>query len=75
MENQFRRGMVVEYWFDDGQGGSLLYGEVTAAGPKTASITWESGLTNRVEQGFHLVKPARDQHEARAAIAKLENRT
>ena len=75
MKNQFQRGMLVEYWFDDGQGGCFLYGEVTAAGLKTASIKWESGATNRVKQGFHLVQPARDQYEARAAIAKMENRT
>lgn len=75
MKNQFQRGMLVEYWFDDGHGGCLLYGKVTAAGLKTASIKWESGATNRVKQGFHLVQPARHQHEARAAIAKTENRT
>lgn len=71
METQFYRGMLVEYWFDDGRGGCLLYGKVTAAGPKTASITWESRLTNRVRQGSHLVQPARDQEEARASVDKI----
>lgn len=70
---RFQRGTLVEYWFNDGRGGSLLYGEVTAAGPKAANVKWESGLTNRVRQDSHLVGVARDQSEARAAIARASN--
>jgi len=47
-------GSVVRMPYDAGAGGSLggttLYGRVTAAGPRAVTITWESGLRNRVRR-------------------------
>lgn len=48
----FARGDVIAMWFDSGaMGAALLLGVVIAAGPKAYRVRWESGLSNRVEQG------------------------
>jgi hypothetical protein len=48
----FKVGDVIATWFDTGAfGASLLFGVVIAAGPKAYRVRWESGITNRVEQG------------------------
>jgi hypothetical protein len=64
-------GHLVEYWVDDGRGGTILYGIVIAAGPKTARVMWESGNSNRIKQDTHLVAPARLQDLAREAVSKV----
>ena len=65
-----RRGDYVETWFDTGaMGAQLLYGVVIAAGPKAYRIRWESGLTNRVPQGYFDVKLARDTAEAHRVLS------
>ena len=51
------KGLVVQYWYDDGLVGGWLYGEVVASGPKAFTVLWESGLRNRRPQGDHLVLP------------------
>ena len=65
---------IVETWFDTGggrqNGPRLIYGQVIASGPKTATIRWESGLLNRVPQHTHLVKHARDHNLAVECLAK-----
>lgn len=43
---------IVRMPYDDGAGGTLLYGRVTAAGPKAVTIIWESGLRNRVRREY-----------------------
>lgn len=48
----FKIGDVIATWFDTGaMGAQLLFGVVIAAGPKAYRVRWESGLSNRVEQG------------------------
>lgn len=65
-------GDHVETWFDTGaMGCQLLYGRVIAAGPKTYRVRWESGITNRLAQGRHDVRRARDDADARAALARI----
>jgi hypothetical protein len=62
---QFFRGNLVQTWFDTGaMGVAILYGVIVAAGPKSARVRWESGLTNRIAQDCHNVKAAEDQREA-----------
>lgn len=66
-----KRGDLVQTFFDTGAfGAQVLYGEVIAAGPKAYRIRWESGLTNRVPQGYFDVKPAEDVELARECLAK-----
>ena len=48
----FKVGDVIATWFDTGAfGAQILFGVVIAAGPKAYRVRWESGSTNRVEQG------------------------
>ena len=48
----FEVGDVIATWFDTGAfGAQILFGVVIAAGPKAYRVRWESGATNRVEQG------------------------
>lgn len=71
---RFKRGDLVQTWFDTGAGKMggvvLVYGEVIEAGSKAARVLWESGLTNRVTQDSHSIEPAGDADGAREAIAK-----
>jgi hypothetical protein len=71
---KFNRGDLVQTWFNTGAGkmggAVIIYGEVIAAGPKTARVRWESGLSNRIKQDNHDVKQANDQEDARSAMAK-----
>jgi len=47
-----RVGDIVATWFDTGAfGATILFGVVIAAGPKVYRVRWESGATNRIEQG------------------------
>lgn len=67
------RGDFVQTWFDTGaMGAQILYGEVIAAGPKAYRVRWESGLTNRLRQGYFGVYRARDTEDARAAVARVQ---
>ena len=44
-------GDYVTTWFDTGaMGMTTIWGVVTASGPKAVTVTWESGLTNRVSR-------------------------
>lgn len=58
-----KRGDLVQTMFDVGanMGHRILYGKVIAAGPKTFTVRWESGLTNRCRHDHPSVKLARDQ--------------
>lgn len=48
---RLNRGDHVRYFFDTGAFGyTYLYGEVIQAGPKMATVLWESGIRNRVQQ-------------------------
>jgi hypothetical protein len=48
----FKVGDVIATWFDTGTFGvTLLFGVVIAAGPKAYRVRWESGITNRIDQG------------------------
>ena len=56
-KHTFKRGDLVQTWFDTGaMGATILHGEVIAAGPKRYRVRWESGLTNRLEQGYPYVE-------------------
>jgi hypothetical protein len=47
-----RVGDIVATWHDTGAfGAQILFGAVIAAGPKVYRVRWESGATNRIEQG------------------------
>ncbi len=49
---RIRRGQFVRTWFDTGAlGATIIYGEVIAAGTRTYSVRWESGIVNRIRQG------------------------
>lgn len=48
----FKLGDVIATWFDTGAfGAALLFGVIIAAGTKAYRVRWESGATNRIEQG------------------------
>lgn len=48
----FKVGDVIAAWYDTGAfGATLMFGAVIAAGPKAYRVRWESGNTNRIEQG------------------------
>ncbi|HYE57566.1 MAG TPA: hypothetical protein VD948_03630 [Rhodothermales bacterium] len=45
--------MTVRTWYDTGAFGSnLLYGRVVAAGERSFVVEWESGIRNRLPQGY-----------------------
>lgn len=60
---KFTKGQTVQTWFDTGGGKNagpqILTGVVVQAGPKMATIRWESGLRNRVRHGDHRVQAFR----------------
>jgi hypothetical protein len=65
---RFRRGQFVQTWFDTGAcGATILYGRVIAAGPSIYRVRWESGITNRVQQGYKAVTLAEDRDTAEKA--------
>lgn len=48
----FKVGDIIATWHDTGAfGATIVFGLVIAAGPKTYRMRWESGHTNRLEQG------------------------
>lgn len=52
-----KKGDFVETWFDTGAfGATLLYGIVTAAGPKQFTVKWESGTVNRLHQDHYDIR-------------------
>lgn len=66
----FKRGDLVEYWFDTGAFGfNILYGKIIASGEKCYRVMWESGLTNRLRHEQPGVKIAEDQALAATACA------
>jgi hypothetical protein len=73
-----KRGDLVWIWFDTGAGRTggarVLYGRVIGAGPRTYRVRWESGLTNRVAQGYGDVKVVEGSalEEAREAMARVD---
>ena len=75
----FELHTFVQTWFDTGcgrhmGGPQILYGQVVQAGPKAATILWESGLRNRIRHHDPRgVKPAGDLSEAYKAMVKVEH--
>lgn len=67
------KGALVQTLWNTGAFGlQVLYGEVIAAGDKTISVRWESGIVNRLRQDRYLdrdVHPAEDLAAARAALS------
>lgn len=50
--HNFKVGNCIATWFDTGAfGPALVFGVVIAAGPKMYRVRWESGYSNRLEQG------------------------
>jgi hypothetical protein len=50
--HEFKTGDIVAMFFDTGAfGAQMLFGVVIAAGSKVYRVRWESGLSNRIEQG------------------------
>ncbi len=48
----FKVGDVIATWHDTGAfGATITFGVVIAAGPKAYRVRWESGNTNRIDQG------------------------
>lgn len=48
-----KRGEFVWTWFDTGaMGSNILIGRVVKAGSATYTVEWESGIRNRVMQGY-----------------------
>lgn len=43
-------GDFVRMQYDDGLGGTMLYGIVIGSGPKMIHVVWESGLDNRLRR-------------------------
>ena len=69
-QQRFRVGQFVSTWYDDGLHGTILYGVVLIAGPRTFDVRWESGLRNRRPQSCNLVQALRDsEQEAEARLA------
>ncbi|MGH8159284.1 MAG: hypothetical protein ACREPQ_14280 [Rhodanobacter sp.] len=68
-----KRGDLVQYEFSArALRGKLFYGAVTAAGPRTFRVRWESGASNRLRQGHRDVTLATDQDEAAKAVARAK---
>lgn len=67
-------GDIVAYQFDTGALGlTTLWGEVVAAGAKTFTIRWESGVKNRLSQGdrrISLVTDPETIEEARRSFLR-----
>lgn len=52
MSEQFTKGQKVKCLWDTGAfGASFLGGVVVTCGPKTYTVRWESGFTNRLKHG------------------------
>ena len=70
----FKRGDIVKMFFDTGAfGAQILFGLVVKAGPKRYTVTWESQLRNRLEQGraiVTLVEDAELLEEARKGLRR-----
>jgi hypothetical protein len=72
----FKRGDVIATWHDTGAfGATIAFGVVIAAGPKAYRVRWESGHTNRLEQGRTICWLHADwrDYEARE-LARIEER-
>jgi hypothetical protein len=62
-EITFLRNMRVRTWFDTGAlGNTYLYGTVVSAGPRVFVVEWESGIRNRLPQGYRGVDPVYGPH-------------
>jgi hypothetical protein len=74
----FKVGDVIAMLFDTGaRGAEILLGVVIAAGPKAYRVRWESGLTNRIEQGrtiCWLRQPDDWRDFSDAELAQIEQR-
>jgi hypothetical protein len=51
-----RRGDYVWMLFDTGIGTSIVYGVIVAAGARSMTVQWESGIRNRFAQGDRAVR-------------------
>lgn len=52
-----RRGDFVRTYFDTGAlGAQIVLGRVIKVGSATATVEWESGRRNRIQQGYRGVK-------------------
>jgi hypothetical protein len=52
-EHVFKVGDRVRYWFDTGAFGcQFVHGTVEKAGARTYTVRWESGIRNRLRQGW-----------------------
>ena len=70
--SMMKRGDFVQTLFDTGaRGYDTLYGQVTKAGPATYTVMWESGLSNRIQQGYREVQIAKDMQAAESAMYKV----
>jgi len=68
-----KRGDLVQYWFDTGcRGHQWLYGVVIAAGPKSYTVRWESGVCNRLRQGDKNVEPIKPGMETEVSQKVLD---
>ena len=67
-------GDYVQTWWDQSAsfGFGILYGQVVESGPRTFMVLWESGLRNRVRRPDPRVESAKDQAEARKALAGVK---
>lgn len=74
----FKVGDSIVTWFDSGAfGGKILFGLVISAGPKMYRARWESGFSNRFEQGRTCcwLQPANEWKDwAPQEIQRLERR-
>lgn len=69
----WRIGDLVETWFDTGaMDYQILYGRIVApTGLKRATVTWQSGIRQRIENGRHGVQLARNQELARDELKRI----
>ena len=62
---------LVQYWFNDGIGGTVIYGKVKKAGLKQITVKWESCIMNKFYHDTHLIKLANNMDEALKACKHL----
>lgn len=68
-----KTGDFVVTQYDDGIGGTVLYGIVVSSGPKTVTIRWESGLDNRIRHTELAAHGIRQKAPAEDDLATLRN--
>jgi hypothetical protein len=67
-------GSFVVTWFDNGLGGTMVYGVVEQAGPLTFTVRWESDARNRCRyaepRGVDAIEPGDLDDAARARLLR-----